>query len=128
MKRTFLRRRSKNPRKRLLELADTVLQDYYRREFGDRKCEGCGKPMELMHHYVLKCHSNYLRYNHPENLIFICKKCHSQVHGFHGELINAQIILKRGQSWLDKLRKLERIKIDLGMNKLREIIDNYVHN
>lgn len=124
MKRTFLKKRSDNPRKRLLTKADDKLQDYYRIIWADKKCEGCGGKMELCHHYILKCHSNTLRFN-TLNLIPICKICHSKVHGFHGEIINAQIILKRGRRWLNELRALERIKTTLTINQLKEIIEKY---
>ena len=125
MKRTYLRRRSNNPRKKLLLKADNALQDYYRKIWADKKCEGCGGKMELVHHYVLKSHSNRLRYEEI-NLIPVCKICHSKLHGFHGELINATIILKRGRVWLQRLRELVHEKVNLGINKLKEIIQGYV--
>ena len=119
-----LRRRSKNPRKALLLKADMACQDYYRKVWADKPCEGCGGKMELVHHFVLKSHSNRLRFDEI-NLIPICRVCHSKVHGFHGELTIAQIILKRGKIWLAKLRELEREMIDLGIKKLRDIIESF---
>ena len=124
MKKSWIKRISRNPRRALLLRADTALQDYYRREHGGTPCEGCGERMALMHHFVLKSHSNHLRYE-PKNLIFLCSICHSKVHGFHGELINATIILKRDGKWLADLRKMEREHMELGIKKLREIIESY---
>ena len=124
MKKGYLKRRSKNPRKTFLLRADIACQNYYRIIWADKPCEGCGGKMELVHHFVLKSHSNRLRYEEI-NLIPVCKVCHSKLHGFHGELINATIILKRGQVWLQRLRELEHEKISLGINKLKEIIQKY---
>ena len=124
LKRTPLRRKSKNPRKKLINRADTALQDYYRVKWADVPCEGCGGKMELCHHYVLKSHSNRLRYEEI-NLIPVCKSCHSKVHGFNGEIVNAQITLNRGQDWLNKIRELEREHIKLGIKDLEEIIIKY---
>ena len=119
-----LRRRSKNPRKTLLLKADSLLQDYYRDVWVDKPCEGCGGKMELVHHFVLKSHSNRLRFE-KINLIPVCKICHSKVHGFHGELINADIIMRRGKQWLNYLRLLERERINLGIKDLEKIIEKY---
>jgi hypothetical protein len=80
--------------------------------------------MELVHHFVLKSHSNKLRHE-EKNLIPICKICHSKVHGFHGSIINAQIILGRGKNWLNTIRELERDRIDLTIPKLNKIIEEY---
>ena len=124
MKKGYLRRHSKNPRKRLLVKADNALQDYYRKVWGDKPCEGCGSKMELVHHWVLKSHSNRLRYE-EKNLIPLCKFCHSKVHGFHGELINAKIIISHGKKWLQKLQQLEREHISLSPKKLEEIIEEH---
>ena len=119
-----LKKRGKNPRKALLLKADTALQAYYRTAYKGTLCEGCQKPFGVMHHFVLKSHSNRLRYEHS-NLIYLCTICHSKVHGFHGELVQADIILKRGKKWLQELRELEREHISLGIIKLRGIIEAY---
>ena len=119
-----LKKKSKNPRKTLLLKADNALQNYYRRCFSTTLCEGCDCQFQVMHHFVLKSHSNRLRFD-KINLIPLCKVCHSKVHGFHGELINAEIILKRGQKWLTTLRELEREKISLTIRDLRGIIEKY---
>jgi hypothetical protein len=119
-----LRKKSNNPRKKLLEIADAALQDFYRKNYSEMRCEGCGMPMQLMHHFILKSQSNFLRYN-IINLIFICKSCHSMVHGFRGGPIIGRIVLHRGEKWLDLIRTSEKIRIDLGIKKLREIIEKY---
>ena len=124
MKRTPLRRYSKNPVKRLKTKADKTLQDYYRKVWADKPCEGCGSKMGLVHHWVLKSHSNRLRYEEV-NLVPVCEKCHSKLHGFHGEIIKAQIILNRGKKWVQKLQQLEREHITLTIRKLEEIIEKY---
>jgi len=124
LRRTRLRKKTRDPRKALLRKADDLLQDYYRQNFPTTLCEGCGCQFNLMHHFVLKSHSNRLRFE-PLNLIPLCKVCHSKVHGFHGELVNAEIILKRGKNWLKKLRELEREKINLGIKDLENILRTF---
>lgn len=120
----WLRKKTRDPRKALLRKADDLLQDYYRQEFAGTKCEGCGERFEVMHHFVLKSHSNRLRYE-PLNLIYLCGACHSKVHGFHGEIVNAEIIMKRGYKWVKKIRELEREHINLGIKELEAIIKHY---
>ena len=120
-----IRKRSKNPRKALLLKADKCCQDYYRKVWENKPCEGClSRKMELVHHFILKSHSNRLRFE-EKNLIPMCRFCHSKVHGFHGEFIKAQIILKRGKKWVQELWKLEREHFNLNITKLRSIIEKY---
>ena len=124
LRRTPLRRRTKNPRKTLLLRADSALQDYYRVIWADKPCEGCRGKMELVHHFILKSNSNRLRFE-KINLIPICKICHGTVHGFRSEIMNADIIMKRGKDWLEQIRLLERERINLGIKDLEKIIEKY---
>ena len=123
MKRTPLRRHSKNPRKRLLVKADKALQDWYRANYKE-KCESCGAPFELMHHHLPKSQSSYGRYERKENLIFMCKKCHNALHFGCYDVVSAYT-LKRGPKWKKRIDKIARIHITLPPKKLEEIIEKY---
>ena len=120
MKRTKLRRVSKNPIKRLKDRVDRVVQDWYRANYPDEKCECCGRPFELMHHFILKSHCNALRY-HKANLIFICSKCHAKIHMFGASELNALIGWKRGKLWYTKIMKLKNTYLSLTPKYLNEI-------
>src|SRR3990167_7331318 len=109
MKQTKLKRKSKNPRKKLIDEADRLLQDYYRALYPNKKCEVCGgETFYFMHHFIEKSKSNNLRFNHL-NLIFICKKCHSLHHCFGDATIHAKIQSKRGEDWWNELKKENEI-------------------
>jgi len=124
MKRTPLRKTSKNPIKKLKTKADRLLQDYYRAKYPDKKCEVCGNPFELCHHHVEKSKSNLLRYKEPLNLIFLCKKCHNALH-FGVYNVVSIYTLKRGKKWERKLQKLSQDHIVLTENYLNNIIKYY---
>ena len=100
-----MRKRSKS--KYLIDKADKVLQDYYRAL--NLRCEVCGARAELVHHFIEKSKSNYLRFV-DINLIPLCKRCHFKHHNCGDATIHAKIILKRGQEWLKELLRLARIK------------------
>jgi len=121
MKKTKLRRRSKS--KYYIDKADRAVQDFYRALH--LKCEVCGAPAELVHHFIEKSKSNYLRFN-GINLIPICRKCHFKHHNAGDATIHAKIIQKRGQEWLNKIIELSRIKRSPFSNKeLQEITKIY---
>jgi len=125
MKRTPLKRKSKSPKKTLTDKADRALQDYYRRHFPEMKCEGCGQPFQLMHHYIKKSDSNNLRYD-KDNLIFLCKTCHSKIHCYgKGQLIEGRIVLNRGQEWLDRIREKSQIHVSYSLKDYQNFIDKY---
>jgi hypothetical protein len=121
MKRTKLRRRSKS--KYYIDRADRALQDYYRALH--LKCEVCGAPADLMHHFIEKSRSNYLRFNEI-NLVPLCKKCHFKHHNTGDATIHATIIQKRGLGWLNKIIELSKIKrVPFLVKEILEIISFY---
>lgn len=123
MKKTPLKKIS--PAKTLKNKADRSLQDYYRRNFPDLKCVGCGQPFQLMHHYIIKSQSNNLRYD-PDNLIPICHQCHSKIHCFgQGQLIEAKIVLERGQKWFDRIKEKKGIHVSYSAKDYQNFIDKY---
>ena len=130
MKRTPLKRSNKPLRKRskskaTIDRADRALQDYFRREYPDNKCECCGGQFELMHHHLLKSNSNAGRYNH-DNLIFLCKICHARLHFGQLNVISIYSV-KRGEEWVNKMAELKKVrKSHYGKKELEEIIQKYV--
>jgi len=124
MRRTPLRKVSKDPIKRLKTRADRKVQDWFRATYPNEKCECCGKSFELMHHFILKSQCNALRY-HKWNLIFICGKCHSRIHCFGANELNALIGWKRGKLWYNRIMKLKKTHISLSPKYLEEIITKY---
>ena len=104
-----MRKKSKNPIKKAKDEADRALQDSYRRNYPNKKCEcGCGRIFSLMHHHILKSQSNYLRY-HEVNLIFITKFCHDKLH--FGDLqVVARYTTNKGKKWVAEMDKLKLIR------------------
>jgi hypothetical protein len=125
MKRTFLKKQGKNPRRIILKKADSALQDWYRKNYGNEKCECCGAKMQLMHHHIEKSKSNYLRFNHPENLIFMCRACHNAIHFGGHQKVSIYTLGRGGKKWVDKIHKLERISISLSIQDSKDIIQKY---
>ena len=120
-----LRRKTKNPLKRITENAERALQDWYRAEYEGEKCECCGAEFELMHHHLLKSQSNYGRYKQPANLIFLCKKCHDALHfGMHN--IVSKYSLNRGKAWERKIDLIrQQTNFRLNITYLNEVIEHY---
>jgi hypothetical protein len=123
MRKTKLRKHSKSPLKSLQRKADIALQEFYRQT--ETKCEGCGARAELRHHFILKSHSNRLRYE-EKNLIPLCKSCHSKIHCFgQGQMIEAKIALGRGEEWIKELQKLSKEHITFLKADYLKIIKGY---
>lgn len=132
MKKSPLKKRSKNPVKVLQKKADKLMQQIYTKKYP--KCDICGKPTYCMHHFIEKSRSNRLRYE-EENLIPVCQLCHSYIHNrtyFYPRSLNNvnrsydyvdMIINKRGgKSWKDKMEKLGRETIKTNLSYYENII------
>lgn len=102
-----LRRKSKNPAKKIIEEADRLLQDTYRKKYPNKKCEACPAKFQLMHHWFPKSMSARLRYDH-KNLIFLCRACHFAHHQKGDPTIHGKVIQKRGIKWYNELYELKR--------------------
>lgn len=68
-------------------------------------CEACGGRASVLHHFVYKAHSTFLRYN-ERNLIKLCTKCHFILH--HKGGIESKIVHTRGTKWLDWIESNRR--------------------
>ena len=111
--------------RKLIDKADRALQDYYR-TLG-LLCEICGKPQEVMHHFIPKSQSAVLRYD-ERNLIPICKGCHFRHHLTGDATIHGTVQSKRGEAWFRNIMELKRKSISLGRKLLEEIIKKYAHD
>ena len=120
MKKAPLKKKTKDPRTVLLRKIDRLLQDSYRFNFKGTKCESCqDSPFDLVHHFIEKSRSANLRFD-PDNLIFLCQKCHVLHHNYGDATISARIILRRGEGWLRSLLKKAIFK-RWSLGELREM-------
>jgi hypothetical protein len=82
------------------------------------RCEACGNPTQVAHHWIEKSRSSYLRYV-LDNLIPLCHSCHAKIHNRFGNSITgclgvAEIIIKRrGKKWKEEMdrdgRKINKV-------------------
>lgn len=100
---------------RLRDKADRLLQLRYVKL--NPICYVCGKPTQVMHHYVYKSHSNNLRYD-PDNLISLCNSCHFKHHWVGDSRIVATILRKKGFEWERNLNIKRYIIIKLNKEYL----------
>lgn len=109
----------------MMNLADTALQKWYRANYPDQLCEGCGiRRFVCMHHHIPKSRSAALRYE-PENLIFICFGCHAIHHKGSDTRIAMRYRAKRPAGWEEKLEAQSHTTRDWKRWELQEIINKY---
>ena len=121
-----MRKKSKNPRKAILDTADRSLQDWLRRTYPKKKCESCLiRTFYCGHHFIEKSKSNNLRFN-LLNIIFICKNCHSRHHCFGDATIHARIQSNKGEEWWQELQKEYKKKTSaFTIKELKVFIEIY---
>lgn len=125
MRKSPIRKVSKNPLKKLKDKADRQLQDAMRIKYAGHPCENCGKPFEVSHHFIEKSQSSFLRYD-EKNLILICHACHFLIHRGSGRaLFDLKIREKRGKEWSDYIIKGAKEYLFLGVKYLEGIIKKY---
>lgn len=66
------------------------------------KCEVCGQPTIVGHHFVFKAESNYLRYA-IKNGVGLCFRCHRLIHQNSASEYGVIIERKRGEDWFNDL-------------------------
>ena len=110
MKRTPLKKESKAANKLREKKLDRAYQDFFRDvcEEGNIPCEVCGKPMNLVHHFIEKSQCVNLRYN-PINFVPLCSSCHFKIHMVGDYTGIAKITLRRGKKWFDKLQEIKKL-------------------
>ena len=122
MKRTRLRKRSKDPKAVLRAKADDLLMDYIRAKHKDELCWVCGnKPISCGHHFVPKKNSNALRFYLP-NIIPICRDCHSKVHT-QPHWVDPILTLKLGEAWFNDLEETNLAGIKYNMEWIKTQLD-----
>jgi len=87
--------------------ADALMQDIAREMYGDDGCLVCGNDYSCCHHYVLKSHSTFLRYNW-KNLIPICGRCHTNHHQHKDSTVHARIDIIKGTEWVEEILALKK--------------------
>ena len=92
--------------KRLKDRADRALQDHYRAKYPNHPCESCGRPFQVMHHFVEKSQSTGLRFEH-DNLIFLCHPCHFRHHRTGDSMVMGEVIRQRGLKWLGRIKAMK---------------------
>lgn len=105
--------------------ADRALQDAFRRNNPDKKCEMClVNEFQVMHHFIWKSQSNYLRYD-EKNLIFVCNPCHSKFHAFPDPIYPIKVHQMRGPEWTKYIEThRHKLKSDNRI-EIMEIIKHY---
>lgn len=96
----------KKPLASLRRNADALLQKHY--VSLNKTCLVCGGPAQVMHHFIPKSRSNYLRYE-PKNLIPLCHSCHCLHHTSGDPAVEATILKKKGWLWFEDLQEHRRI-------------------
>ena len=90
-----------NKKQRLRDKADKLWFKKYLKP----NCEVCGNNGVLQgHHFYFKGSYGYLRYN-KDNHITLCRGCHFCLHHQDPKKIEEKIILARGKSWHNKLKR-----------------------
>jgi len=125
MKKTKLKRKSKSTRRKTIDKADKLLQNWMRVKHAGERCEICGEPFQISHHYIAKSQSTKLRFD-EENLILVCNKCHFKIHRTtQGHYIGGLIVFIRGSKWLNYITTQKNILMTLTTKDLEEKIEYY---
>lgn len=107
---------------KLKSKADRTVQDYFRRI--KEKCELCSHAYQVVHHFIHKSQSNYLRYD-EKNYIYICNSCHSKFHSFPDPLIAIRVQRIRGDKWVEYIEKHRHLLKKDDRTELNGIIERY---
>ena len=99
MKRSYIKRTPNKKRKLTLQ-ADRLWFNALIKS----QCEVCGARAIQVHHFYYKGSYGHLRYD-LDNGISICQGCHFVLHNQDPKKIEERIIEKRGQKWLNNLKK-----------------------
>ena len=99
--------------------ADALLQKKYVPMYPN--CLVCGKHCEVMHHFVPKSQSSFLRYD-KRNLINLCNSCHARHHLSGDPFIVGAILVAKGQEWANQLETDRHILQKTNKGYLLEVI------
>ena len=84
------------------------LDKYIQTTYLFKECTVCSSKATVLHHYVPKAQSLYLRWRN-ENLIPLCSGCHFAHHTKGDPYIHQTILKRKGMKWADFLEKDRRI-------------------
>lgn len=101
---------------------DRLMQDVQRAKI--RKCEVCGGPNEVGHHYHTKSNSSFLRYDW-RNFIPLCHSCHFKHHNKSDPAIHNTINMKRGPQWVQDLEGDRRKASDMTVGRLKALYEEF---
>lgn len=105
--------------KSLIKEADKLYQIKYIRE--NPYSVVSGKPTEVIHHFIYKGQSSYLRYD-EKNAIPLTHQEHTQHHLSGDPAIVIKIKEAMGQEWFDDLQARRRIICKFNKKYLNEVI------
>ncbi len=120
MKKSYLKKKGKNPRKIYEEKVNRKWQDWFRAlclEFNIR-CEISSEPQEVIHHFIEKSNSANLQFD-VRNFIPVSGKTHS-LFMFRRSILDAEIGFSRGIEWIEYIKKQKQIHISKSIKWLRE--------
>jgi hypothetical protein len=81
-----------------------------------------GQPTEVIHHFIYKSQSAYLRYDY-DNGVPLTNKEHNQHHLSGDPMIVAKIIKHYGQAWVDDLQERRRFIQKTNKAYLKTVIE-----
>lgn len=126
MKKSTLKRKSKNPASRLQKECDALLQEV--NKILHKNCEACGNPNQVGHHWIEKSRSAALRYD-LDNIIPLCNSCHAKIHNIFGNSVVGglnvaeAIIGKRGVEWKQRMERDGRVIIKVNVEHYMKVRD-----
>ena len=121
MKRTPLAKRAKSHTAGWWQReADDLMQEINRATGGH--CEACGGKNEVLHHYITKALSSFLRYKW-ENGIKLCRSCHFTHHFQEDAHIMETVERKRGKEWVDWIEAHRRLPQQTGVKYYQGICE-----
>jgi len=118
-----MKRKQKSEKAKLIERADKLVQQVYVQRMPE--CLISDERTEVIHHFIQKEHSFYLRYC-PLNFIPLTSKLHARHHTSGDPQIVCRILKAKGQEWNDELEShrddWKHLKNKERVEKLKEII------
>ena len=91
-----------------------------KRKYWQPYCLICGKPAQVLHHFIPRSQSLYLRWD-KRNLIPICNGCHTRHHRAGDPSIHAIILKKKGWEWYEDLMQDRHTIFKDTLTNLREV-------
>lgn len=107
----------KEVEKKLIKTNDKLYQELGRQLYNN--CSICGGEYSCLHHLVRKSQSLYTRYD-IRNGIAVCVKCHCLIHQAQDSIIEARVIMDKGDEWLKEMEAKRRVIVYNKLDFLKE--------